>query len=102
MIVEILFEEKDPRLIIGGLGTMILGIYLISKNLWIELGEKIPLGGLVILIGFVILIVGLNADLRGMKTKKIKKNLDKKTILWIIVIVFLFLGINVILDFFGN
>ena len=78
---------------------MILGFSVISKNLWIQLGEKIPLGGLIMLIGFVILIVGLNFDLRGIKTKNIRKNLDKKTILWIIMIVFLLLGIDVVLDF---
>jgi len=46
MIVEILFDERDPRLIIVGIGAMILGISLIQENIWIELGEKIPVGSL--------------------------------------------------------
>lgn len=94
-----MFKENDPRLIIGGLGTIILGFYFASKQLWIQLGEEIPVGGLVILIGFVILMIGLNFDFRGIKTKNIRKNLDKKTVLWIIMIVFLLLGIEIILEF---
>jgi len=97
-----LFEERDPRIIIGGIGTLILGFYLIPKNLWIQLGEEIPLGGLVVLIGFVILALGLTHDFRGTETKNIRKNLDKKTILWIIMIVSLLVGIEIVAYFLGD
>ena len=97
MIVEILFDERDPRLIIVGIGTMILGISLIQQKVWIE---GIPAGGLVLGIGFVILMFGLNNDFRGMKTKNLRKNLDKKIMIWIIVMVFLLVGLEVIFYFF--
>jgi len=100
MIGEILFDERDPRLIIVGIGAMILGISLIQENIWFELGEKIPAGGLVLVIGFVILIFGLNNDFRGMKTKNLRKNLDKKIMIWIIVMIFLLVGLEVIFYFF--
>jgi len=96
-----LFEERDPRIIIGGIGTLILGFYLLPKNLWIPLGEEIPLGGLVVLTGFVILLLGLNFDFRGLERRKIQKNKNKKTILSIIAIVSLLVGIEIVIFFLG-
>ena len=100
MIVEILFEENDPRLIIVGIGAMIVGISLMAQNVWIELGEKIPAGALVLGIGFVILMIGLNNDFRGIKTKHLKKNLNKKTMIWMIVMLLLLVGFEAIFYFF--
>jgi len=80
---------------------MILGFYILPKNLWIQLGEEIPLGGLVVLIGFVILVVGLNFDFRGLERIKIQKNKNKKTVLSIIAIVSLIAGIEIVAYFLG-
>ena len=100
MIVEILFEENDPRLIIVGIGAMIVGISLMAQNVWIELGEKIPAGALVLGIGFVILMIGLNNDFRGINKKHLKKNLNKKTMIWMIVMLLLLVGFEAIFYFF--